>query len=246
MWQPSEHVLADALSDAAARAPDECCGLVIEGAYVPMRNVSPQPRMSFLIDSREMLDRRRAGGLEAVVHSHCYAPPSASDADRTSCEASALPWLIVSFPLRTYHVIQPCGYRAPLVGRQWAWRVHDCFGLIRDGLIEYAGIEIEDIDRDWGFWKHGGHDIVAENYERLGFVKLPKDTKPRHLDLFVLNIHGKVPNHLALFIAPDRILHHGVNKLSKMEIYGGVWQQLTEVHLRHRDLVSDGREMVTP
>src|SRR6187399_273099 len=142
-WEPTPGIISAALLHAGQEAPRESCGLVIGGEYLPIENLAPDDA-SFHMDSRAFLEHSRRGGVEAVVHSHVYLPPLASDADRSSCEATGLPWLIVSYPLGTYAVIRPTGFRAPLVGRQFAWGVHDCYGLVRDGLADYAGLSLPD------------------------------------------------------------------------------------------------------
>lgn len=236
-WAPSQAILDAALAHAERDQPRECCGLVIDGAYRPMRNVSPEPTGAFLIDSRDMLDVLQAGGVEAVVHSHVFLPPLASEADRTACEASGLPWLIVSWPNLTHAVIEPSGFRAPLIGRMWAWRVHDCYALVRDGLSDYAGIVLPDIDRQWEFWNQPDRDFVREMFPPLGFVELPPEAPLQQCDFLVMKIHAKHPNHLAMFLAPDRILHQMSRRYSVVEMYGGVYQQLTALRLRHRYLM---------
>ena len=73
------------------------------------------------------------------------------------CEKLGLPWLIVSWPSGIgMPLFEPGGWTAPLVGRQFAHGVHDCFAIIRDGMRHYAGINIADFDRDWIWWNTGG------------------------------------------------------------------------------------------
>ncbi|KAG0739940.1 hypothetical protein G6F24_017181 [Rhizopus arrhizus] len=66
------------------------------------------------------------------------------------CEASGLPWHIVSVgqlagEAPTCHDIQtiePCGYVAPLEGRQFAHGILDCYSLVRDFYALELGITL--------------------------------------------------------------------------------------------------------
>jgi cell wall-associated NlpC family hydrolase len=42
------------------------------------------------------------------------------------------------------------------------------------------------------------------------------------------------PNHIAVYIGNEMILHHGHGRLSRRDIYGGFWQKHTTHHLRHK------------
>lgn len=231
-WQPTKEIVAAALWHAEDRQPHEACGVVADGTYWTITNRSADPYSGFMLDRDEYLSIARKFPIEAVVHSHPYSQPIASDPDRTMCERLKIPFLIVAWPLNTWTVIEPSGFRAPLVGRQWTWGSHDCFGLVRDALGEYGGIEIQDFERgNWEWWK-AGEDRIAKQFELTGFKRLPQGTPPQHLDILGMQIASPVVNHLAVFLAPDQILHQMMHRLSIREIYGGIYQKATVLHLR--------------
>jgi cell wall-associated NlpC family hydrolase len=177
------------------------------------------------------------GEPEAIVHSHIYAPPIPSDADLTACESTGVPWLIVNFPLGAWRVIEPCGYKAPLIGRQWAWGVLDCYSVVRDGLRDLGGIDMPDFDREWKFWERGANTI-EDNLAAAGLVKVAGDW--RDLDVIGMRIRAPVTNHLGLFLKPDVILHQMMGRYSVREVYGGVYAMATTLHLRHQSLMEAG------
>ena len=83
--------LAAAAAHACARWPLEACGLAVRAAagvrFVPVVNVSPDPRTSFAFAPAEQLAlwRAEAAGhlaIVAIVHSHCDADASFSERDR--------------------------------------------------------------------------------------------------------------------------------------------------------------------
>lgn len=240
MFQPTAQQIADALAHADAAQPFESCGLIADGVYVPMANQADE-KNTFALDMRAYRNLVRTRTVEAVVHSHVYLPPLASEADRTVCEATALPWLIVSWPSKAWAVIRPCGWQAPLVGRQWAWGSLDCFSLIRDGFKAYTGIELPNFDRDWNFWKRG-QDLIHEHFAEAGFVSIPpQTTPPQHCDVIGMRVNSPVVNHLGLFIndpvAGGVLLHQLHGRLSVREVYGGMYLSATELHLRHRNFM---------
>lgn len=233
-WQASEVVVADALAHAERCKPLESCGVVADGQFFPITNRATQFD-TFVMDMREYLALAKTAKIEAIVHSHIYQPPLASDGDRAMCEAVGLPWLIVSWPLGTHVVIEPCGFRAPLLGRKWSWGTHDCFGLIRDGIKDYAGIEIPDFDREWMWWE-SGQDIIEQQFREAGFQQVSDEW--RHCDVIGMCMWpSRVVNHLGIFLYPDVILHQMLGQLSVREVYGGVYAMATVLHLRHETLL---------
>lgn len=233
-WQPTDQQLADALAHAGQCQPAECCGVIAGGRFLPVTNRATDFD-SFIFDSREYIAIARQDPVEAIVHSHVKAPPHASEADRAMCEKLGLPWLIVSWPGGQHAILSPTGWAAPLVGRQWVWGSQDCFSLVRDALWAYAGLSIPDFERDWNWWK--SEDLIGQQFHTVGFAALPAGTPPRHCDVFGMRMPGSpVVNHLALFLAPDQILHQLVGQLSRRQLYDETWQRLTALHLRREGM----------
>lgn len=234
-WRPTEAQLAAALDHAAAVQPVECCGVIAGGGYWPLENRTTD-HDSFIMDMRSYCRIAAGHRIEAIVHSHVHLPPDPSEADRAMCEKLGLPWLIVSYPSGAWQVLEPCGWTAPLVGRQWAWGSQDCLAIVRDGLEAHAGIAIPDFDRDWNWWKDG-EDLIQWHFRDAGFIALPPGDPPKHCDVFGMRIPGSpVVNHLALFLAPDLILHQLMGRLSRRQLYDGFFQKATHLHLRHEAL----------
>jgi proteasome lid subunit RPN8/RPN11 len=233
-WAANDTIIEAALAHAEECQPLESCGVVADGEFFPITNRATDYD-TFVMDMKEYLALAKEHVIEAIVHSHVYGPPIASDADRAMCESTGKPWLIVSWPLGNYAVIEPSGWRAPLIGRKWAWGTHDCFGLIRDGLKDYAGLDLPDFDRRWLWWERG-EDIITQQFKDAGFVEVNDEW--RHCDVIGMRIWpSKVVNHLGLFLHPDVMLHQMLGRLSVREVYGGVYQQATVLHLRHETLL---------
>ena len=119
-----------AMDHAREEYPRESCGLLVirrgREVYVPCRNIGVGTDQ-FVIHPEDFAQADSRGQIVGVVHSHPGLPPTASQADRVACEASGLPWHIISFPSGQWAQIQPSGYLAPLVGREWSHGVLDCW-----------------------------------------------------------------------------------------------------------------------
>jgi len=85
---------------ALAEYPNEACGLVVNvrgnECYITCRNVAETPSEHFRMHARDYADADDAGEILYIVHSHPDVPARASEGDKVACEASGLPWYIVS------------------------------------------------------------------------------------------------------------------------------------------------------
>ncbi len=229
-WTPSPEILDAAMAHAAACQPRESCGVVAGGVYHPIDNIHTGLD-TFAMDMRAYVAINRETPIEAVVHSHPWADPSPSDADLTMCEATAKPWLIINWPVGHWTVTEPSGFRAPLVGRSFAWSCHDCWTLTRDAFEYFAGVRMPEFFLPWEFWETG-EEMIVERFPAAGLV--PVEDEWRHCDVIAMQVWpSRVVNHLGLFLDPDIILHQLSGRLSVREVFGGFYLKTTRFHLRH-------------
>lgn len=232
---PANQLIATAF--AHRQLPREACGLVIvergKEVFVPCQNISPY-QDAFEIDPVDYAKAEDRGAIIEVFHSHCYASPRPSDIDLVACEATGVPWSIVSVPNGDWFTFQPTGYRAPLVGRQWAHGLLDCYSLIRDYFRETLSIEIPDFDREDNWWIKG-QNLYLENYRSAGFVDVPID-QPRVHDVLLLQMRSPVVNHGGIYIGNDLMLHQLHRRLSCREVFGGYYRKNCVKVLRHESL----------
>ena len=57
-----------------------------------------------------------------------------------------MPWYIYSVAFNKWHSFKPSGYKAPLVGREYVFGIHDCWSLMRD-YFETINIKLRDWER---------------------------------------------------------------------------------------------------
>lgn len=242
-----------------ATYPQECCGLVVKAGrrewYVPCRNTAASEE-HFVMSAEDYAAAEETGKIAAVVHSHPDAAAVPSEADRVACEASGLPWYIVAVEkgldgkVRAGEIrgFTPEGFQAPLLGRQFAHGVLDCYSLVRDWYARERGIRLRDFAREDGWWEPGrAGDLYMDHYAEAGFRPLASDETLAPGDVVIMQVRSDRANHAGVFLGaeplaeapglfplPDAMLHHLYGRDSERVVYGGFWREATRVVLRHR------------
>ena len=235
--------LLQAIQEEGARQyPNEACGVVVrkgrKSVALPCKNTSADSRNHFLMDANDYATAADQGEIIGIWHTHVNIPPEPSDADRVGCENSGVPWYIVGvfkadngFSFSEMVVVEPSGFEMGYLERPYAFGVLDCWSLVRDYYRREYSIALNDYPRIERFWANG-HDLFGRNWKPEGFVSLV-DQEPQLGDLFLIQTDSSGnPNHIAIYIGNEMILHHCHGRLSRRDIYGGYWQKHTTHHLR--------------
>ena len=230
----SETVKAKFVEQAKAECPREACGLVIikngKQVYCPAKNLA-KGSDNFILDPLDYEKADTAGEIVAVIHSHPNMSAKPSQADLVACEGSGLPWFICGIPSEQWEYIEPSGYIAPLVGRQWSHGVLDCYAIIRDWYAQEKNISLLDFERSDEWWKMGGN-LYLDNFEKAGFKRITLEELSCG-DVILMTVNSTVPNHGAIYLGNNMILHHVHGRLSTRDIFGGYWLKNAMVYLRY-------------
>ena len=226
---------------AVAEYPREACGLiaVIKGKerYLPCRNLAESNKQNFVLHPEDYAKAEDLGEVIAVVHSHPDASNLPSDADKVVCARQGMPWYIVSVNAQgetsDVHCHMPDGYEAPLVGRQFSHGVLDCYALVRDYYAREVGMVLPDYERQDNWWNNG-QDLYMQNYRDAGFHPIKGEVR-KH-DIIIMQVRSPRPNHAGVYIGDGLMLHHMYGRLSTREVYGGWFQEITRVIVRHKEL----------
>ncbi len=232
---PANRLLA--FEYAKTQLPREACGVVIishgKELFLPCRNISPYPDR-FEIHADDWVSAEELGEITEIFHSHCYGKPYPSGVDKTMCEETNLKWSIVSVPNNEWHEFQPSGYRAPLVGREWAHGSLDCYSLLQDYYKEKLNIDLPHFERNFEWWLKGD-DLYTKNFESSGFRVVDfKDIKLH--DIILLQVRSPVINHGGVYIGDKLFIHHMHRRLSCRDVFDGYWRKNAIKLVRHHSL----------
>lgn len=234
-----------AIHEEAIRVfPNEACGVIVaqgkRGVVIPCKNISEEPTKFFVMDPMDYARAANNGDIVAIWHTHPNASSDASGTDLAGVESTALEWIIVGvrkagdqFVFDKPKTYRPTGYEAPYLERPYLVGIYDCYSLVRDYYRREFGIELSQYLHSEKWWEEG-KNLLVENFTAEGFVQLI-GKEPQVGDLFFIQSGGEVPNHCAIYVGDDKILHHCFDRLSRLDVYGGgYWQKHTTHHLRHQ------------
>ena len=100
-----ESLTQQLISWAKEAAPDEACGVIVEGQALRLTNVSPEPEAYFHIDDEELMSVYRAIGVpSAIWHSHPNGDPAPSSADIDGTPPGMLMVIVAAGAVHVYSV----------------------------------------------------------------------------------------------------------------------------------------------
>ena len=220
---------------AAEESPNECCGLVavVKGRrrYFPCNNLATTPQEHFVLDPRDYAAVEEQGEIVAVIHSHPVTNHAPSQADRVACEQSGLPWHIVNPNTGNWGYCEPEGFELPYVGRAFSHGVVDCYSLCRDWYKRELGVELRNYPRRDRWWENG-QNLYLDNFEKEGFHRIPMAQLQKG-DLLLIQLSSPVPNHAAVYIGDQQVLHHVQGRLSSRDVLGEYYLKNVACVLRH-------------
>ena len=216
--------------------PEEACGLVYiykgKTKYKPCKNISISPKQTFIIDPKEYAKIEDKATIIAVFHSHPFEQPYPSAADKTICEKFKIPWYIYSVSLDKWYDFKPSGYKAPLVGREYTFGVHDCWSLIRD-YFETINITLRDWDRPINPQDFTDNPYFENCFVKTGFRELKPEENLKENDCLLFSLNSTGLNHIGVLLQNQMILHHIEGRLSSRDFYGEWLMKCTGKRIRY-------------
>ena len=239
----SEDIQREAEAHARSVFPNESVGFVVDGTYVPQKNVATDSENNFTVPAQALLEQ--SGPVQGIIHSHPNGPNYPNKIDMQGQIDTDVPWGIL--PINKYessgeYVAQPILWWGdslpirPLIGRGFIHGVSDCYALIRDYYRTELGITIPDFPRDWGWWTKG-EKLYDMGFGQAGFVQVSmSDPKPG--DVFLAAIRCKTPNHGGIWLGgpTSEILHH----LTSRNAVDITWLSRREPGVRYLNFVQNG------
>ena len=223
---------------AAEVYPNECCGVIVNKEYIPCRNIS-ENKDQFEIHPEDLAEVEDLGEIQAYVHSHPNASARASEIDLIQIELHEKPWVICAYPDIEFQVYEPCGYKAPLVGRNYIHGIQDCYSIVRDFYERELGIQLIDFEREDAWWESKENkSLYLDGFGEAGFVEV---SDMQYGDVLLCRV-GRTEhvNHAVIWLGDQTelkseqteacvgssiILHHPYGRKSVREVFGRQWQE---------------------
>ena len=225
-----------ALIHAKETNTKEVCGLIciVKGRkkYWPCENIADDPTDGFCLSPDDWIKAEDAGELVGVFHSHPFTSPQPSQVDLSSCEHLGLPFYIVNPQTEQWHDFKPTGYKAPLIGRQWTWGSSDCWTLVIDYFAE-KGLRVENWTRPNRPEEILTNGIFERLIPRSNFVEIDDNREMLPGDLLLMKFTGPDPDHVAIYIGEQMVLHHMAGRLSSRDLYNQFLIDATVRRYRH-------------
>ena len=226
--------------------PRECCGVIVNNQYIACRNIA-QHDHQFEIHHKDLAKAEDMGEIQAYVHSHPNASAQASDLDLHQIELHEKPWVICAYPDLEFQIYEPCGYKAPLVGRNYHHGWQDCYSIVCDFYQRELGIQLIDFERQDRWWQSVENEsLYLDNFGKAGFVEV---SDMQYGDVLLCRV-GRTEhvNHAVIWLSDNGmlksektepcigsalILHHPYGRKSVREIFGQQWQERVVKVVRH-------------
>ncbi|MBS9777638.1 MAG: C40 family peptidase [Gammaproteobacteria bacterium] len=204
--------------------PNEACGFIAEGKFCPCKNLSNDPKETFVIAQNDWQDN-----AQIIVHSHPNGEPYLSGADRMAQHRSCLEWWLV-----TNGKINKYRYAPLLKGRVFEYGKADCCAIIEDAYMlmgifstQFPRLDVKADKENLSiiqYMQEAGFDIVSEQEDGL--------QKAMPGDVILTSVRG-VANHASLYLGDEQVLHHPMGGLSRVEMLGEVWHKIVHSVWRH-------------
>ena len=224
-----------ALLHAKEQCPRESVGVVqiVKGRsrYFPCTNIAENPEDHFILDPEDYIKAEDRGEIVSIIHSHPKTSHMPSTADKVACEKTGIPWHIVNPKTELWGYYEPSGFTLPYVGREFFYGIVDCYSLVRDFYKREFDLDMKDYERKDRWWERG-ESLYLDHFADEGFVEIPIEEIDYGCALLI-QLEAYVPNHAAVYIGDNMILHHVQDRLSSRDLYGSYYQRNTAKILKH-------------
>lgn len=226
----SPHVVVEATKYFQSQHPLEGCGIVVDDQFVPIENVHPQPRTNYLMPEDTWIDYNPL----AILHSHTNGIHEPSKADLQCQIDCGIPFGIIMCNGETAtkpiwfgnHILD-----TPLLKRPFIFGVFDCFSLGRSWYWQNRGVYVPNFAREVDFWRKK-EDLFGQHMSECGFREVV-GSEYQEGDILLMSMWSNVPNHCAIVLGGNLLMHHKTNCPSVMEPMLDGWMRITKKVLRH-------------
>jgi hypothetical protein len=153
--------------------------------------------------------------------------------ERTELNNSKILFVTVGSSKNISEVFIPNEYfeNADYEGRPFLHGLFDCYTLIRDYYKKEFNIFLPtNIQRNWEWWSQG-ENLYVDNAKNYGFEET---TDIKKHDILIMKIGSPVPNHGAIYLGDNKILHHTAGRFSTIQTLTNSYKQKIAVIYRNK------------
>lgn len=121
-----------------------------------------------------------------------------------------------------------------LIGRPFLHGLFDCYTLIRDYYKKEFNVYLPtNMQRNWEWWLQGDN-LYLDSAKYYGFEEV-RELKIH--DVIIMKVASPVPNHGAIYIGDNKILHHMAGRFSTIQkLTSSLKQKISVIYrLKHVD-----------
>jgi proteasome lid subunit RPN8/RPN11 len=199
------------ISHAEREYPNECCGIVVDGQYIPFHNDAEIPEESFAINNIQFYKYYEQGKIQYLVHSH-NNKDNASALDQMKADDLELSSIIINVRDGRFAELFYLRVPTPLVGRPFRFGVWDCLQLVYDFYKEKYKVKLPNPPRDITFLDNN-HKFFEEYLEELTQLEIVEIDDLQEDDILFYMASGRII-HVGIYLSEDKCLHHWFNRKS--------------------------------
>lgn len=129
------------------------------------------------------------------------------------------------------------------LGKDFNYGETDCYSLVKEFYEDKYGIKLTNYARP-DYWWNSGKNFYMDLFKQEGFYLLDDTDSLIEGDIILVALGSNVACHACIYIGDNKVLHHPVNKKSKIDVYKGLWKNYTMGIIRHRSRANVKEEKI--
>jgi hypothetical protein len=228
---------------ASEECPKECCGFIVEKDNdfycIKSENIAKIPTRDFKIKASDFIDIKNNYNILYIYHSHCDKKYTEfSPKDIICSDAIGINYLLYINNADIYKIYETNSFSKKYIGRIYQYKKYDCLSLIIDFLKNEFNIFLNSNPIYDFIDKNGSLNVdLTETTKKVflesnKFIKIEDFNEIKKYDIFLMKNHLNTPCHFSIYLGDNKILHHTVDRFSRIENYCNSFKKRTILGLR--------------
>jgi cell wall-associated NlpC family hydrolase len=212
---------------------EESCGLILNihnslDIY-KCRNISYHKKNHAILNPYDYIKASKLGKI--VGHFHSQPTGEISYLDYINASGHNLNSIIYIIDKDKFYLINPD--KKDYLNLDYKCGVSDCYSLVRNYFKKELNIQLNDYNREDGWWKVNPN-LILENFTKEDGIEVEfKDIKVN--DILAFEIAGATC-HFAIYLGNNFILHHPINDKSVIGELSEALIKRIKLVIRHKNL----------